>query len=275
VDRGDVSDDPITLPFVLPGSVSSLVSGNLSEISTVSSDLLDVSVESGDLSGLSGDLLDSYHASGFEPCIFSPSQVVRDLVESDEVSDLSALMSADLEGINRPGILIEFLGAELDLSMPYSLECLKHPDLWIGDTGASMHTTRYKAHGFNFHAGSSSVGATGSAVEAECAMDIRGQFVNRDGLLGIVATLTDVGYSKRHNFNLLSVTSLWQQGWSTQSGDSEGLTILGPDGESVINFDIIVRTMQGAVYVAVVLCAWSVLTVPRSQGLTLHQSQER
>ena len=120
---------------------------------------------------------------------------MRDLVESDEVSDLSALMSADLEGINRPGILIEILGAELDLSMPYSLECLKHPDLWIGDTGASMHTTRYKAHGFNFHAGSSSVGATGSAVEAECAMDIRGQFVNRDGLLGIVATLTDVGYS--------------------------------------------------------------------------------
>ena len=82
----------------------------------------------------------------------------------------------------------------------------------------SMHTTRYKMHWFNFRAGSLSVGATGSAVEAECSMDIRGQFVNRDGLLGIVATLTHVGFSKRHNFNLLSVTSLWQQGWSTQSG---------------------------------------------------------
>jgi hypothetical protein len=91
-------------------------------------------------------------------------------------------------------------------------------------------TTRYKTHGFNFCAGSSSVGATGSAVEAECSMDIRGQFVNRDGSLGIVATLTDVGFSTRHNFNLLSVTSLWQQGWSTQSGDSEGLSIIGPDG---------------------------------------------
>jgi hypothetical protein len=82
VDHGDVSDDSITLPFVLSGSVSSLVSGNLSEITTVSSDLLDVSVESDadDQSGLSGDLLDSYHASGFEPCRFSHSQVVRDLV---------------------------------------------------------------------------------------------------------------------------------------------------------------------------------------------------
>jgi hypothetical protein len=68
--------------------------------------------------------------------------------------------------------------------------------------------TRYKMHGFNFRTGSSSVGATGSAVEAECSMDIRGQFVNRDGLLGIVATLTDVGFSMRHNFNLLRVTSL-------------------------------------------------------------------
>jgi hypothetical protein len=80
-------------------------------------------------------------------------------------------------------------------------------------------------------------------------MDIRGQFVNRDGSLGIVATLTHVGFSERHNFNLLSVTSLWQQGWSTQSGDSEGLSIIGPDGGSVINFDIVVRTTRGAVYV--------------------------
>jgi hypothetical protein len=91
-------DDPVTLPFVLSGSASSTISSDLSEVSTVSSDLLDASVESGDLSGLSGDLSDSYHASGLEPCIFSPSQVVRDLVESD--SDLSALMSDDLEDTN-------------------------------------------------------------------------------------------------------------------------------------------------------------------------------
>ncbi len=72
VDRGDVSDDPITLPFVLSGSESSTVSDDLSEVPLVSSNLLDVSVESGNLSGLSGDLLDSYHTSGLEPCIFSP-----------------------------------------------------------------------------------------------------------------------------------------------------------------------------------------------------------
>jgi hypothetical protein len=174
VDRGVMSDNPVTLPFVLSGSASSIVSGDLSEVSTASSDLLewpevslasnellDASVESGDLSGLSDDLSDSYHASGLEPCIFSPSQVVRDLVESDEVSDLSALMSDNLEDTNTRTDVSEFLCAELDLSMPYSLECLKHPDLWIGDTGASMHTTRYKTHGFNFCAGSSSVGATG------------------------------------------------------------------------------------------------------------------
>ena len=100
---------------------------------------------------------------------------MRDLVESDEVSDLSALMSDDLEDANNSNDETELLCAELDLSMPYSLECLKHPD--------SMHTTRYKMHGFNFRAGSSSVGATGSAVEAECSMDICGQFGNRDSSL--------------------------------------------------------------------------------------------
>jgi hypothetical protein len=70
----------------------------LSEVSTVSSDLLDASVESGNLSGLSGDLSDSHHASGLKPCIFSASQVVRDLLED---SDLSALMSDDLEDTNK------------------------------------------------------------------------------------------------------------------------------------------------------------------------------
>jgi hypothetical protein len=139
VDRGDVSDDPITLPFVLSGSESSTVSDDFSEVSLVSSDLLDVSVQSGNLSGLSGDLLDSYHASGLEPCIFSPSKVVRDLVESNEVSDLSALMSDDLEDANNRNDETELLCAELDLSMPYLLECLRHPDLWIRDGREHAH----------------------------------------------------------------------------------------------------------------------------------------
>jgi hypothetical protein len=78
-----ISSDPVTLPFVLSGSASSTVSGNLSAVTTVSSNLLELpevslessnllgaSVESGDLSGLTGNLSDSYHASGLEPCIF-------------------------------------------------------------------------------------------------------------------------------------------------------------------------------------------------------------
>jgi hypothetical protein len=48
-----------------------------------------------------------------------------------------------------------------------------------------------------------------------------------DGSLEIVATLIDVGFSTRHNFNLLSITSLWQQGWSTQSGKIHGLFLAG------------------------------------------------
>jgi hypothetical protein len=37
MDCGDVSDDPITLPFLLSGSESSKISGNFSEVSLVSS----------------------------------------------------------------------------------------------------------------------------------------------------------------------------------------------------------------------------------------------
>lgn len=248
-DREDVSLDHITPPIVLSGGASSMISGDLSEISRVSSVLLDVSVESGDLSGLSDVLSDSYHAFGPGPGIFSPSRMLWDLLESDDVSDLSPLMSSDLEDFNTVLVSSEFLLAELDLSMPYSLECLKHPDLWIGDTGASMHTTRFKTNGFNFRAGASSVGATGAAVQAECCLDIRGQFVDRDGTLGLIATLKDVGYNTNHNFNLLSITCLWELGWSTQSGDSDGIVLLGPDRTSTIKFDIAVRTTRGAVHI--------------------------
>jgi hypothetical protein len=110
-------------------------------------------VESDNLSGLSGNLSDLYHASGLEPCIFLPSQVVRDLVESDEVSDLSALMSDDLEDTNTCTDDTELLCAELDLSMPYSLECLKHPDLWIGDIGARKAGEHaiWRLRGYEYH----------------------------------------------------------------------------------------------------------------------------
>jgi hypothetical protein len=110
-------------------------------------------VESDNLSGLSGNLSDLYHASGLEPCIFLPSQVVRDLLESDEVSDLSALMSDDLEDTNTCTDDTELLCAELDLSMPYSLECLKHPDLWIGDIGARKAGEHaiWRLRGYEYH----------------------------------------------------------------------------------------------------------------------------
>jgi hypothetical protein len=67
VDRGYLSSDHITLPFVLSGSASSTVSGDLSEVSLASNDLLDAFVESEDLSG---NLSDLYHASGLEPAYF-------------------------------------------------------------------------------------------------------------------------------------------------------------------------------------------------------------
>ena len=56
--------DSVTLPFVLSGSASTTVSGDLSEVSLASNDLLDAFVESGDLSGLSGDLSEGFDNSG-------------------------------------------------------------------------------------------------------------------------------------------------------------------------------------------------------------------
>jgi hypothetical protein len=70
VDRGVVSGDPVTLPFVLSGSTSSTVSGDLSEVSTVSSDLLEwpeVSLASSDLLGAPSHRRGIQYAAQLQP----------------------------------------------------------------------------------------------------------------------------------------------------------------------------------------------------------------
>ena len=69
-DRDVVSGDPVTLPFVLSGSASSTVSGDLSEVSTVSSDLLEwpeVSLVSSDLLGAPSHRRGIQYAAQLQP----------------------------------------------------------------------------------------------------------------------------------------------------------------------------------------------------------------
>ena len=92
-----------------------------------------------------------------------------------------------------------------------------------------------------------SFGHTGGAVESTAVINFPGVFVTKDGNTGMRAVLKECSYSKVHNFNLLSMTRLLQQGLKVTCGDKKLIHIEnGKDGK--IDFDIIVPTKKGAIY---------------------------
>ena len=82
-------------------------------------------------------------------------------------------------------------------------------------------------------------------MKATSTIDVSGQFVTQDGTLGLKATLTDVNYNEKLNFNLISLTRLHCSGWSIGSGNAAGIILTNKKG-GVINFDIVIPMARGA-----------------------------
>ena len=78
-------------------------------------------------------------------------------------------------------------------------------------------------------------------------MDLPGQFVGKDGSLGTKATLKEVNYNDRYNFNLLSLTRLLMSSWSITRGDKTAITVKSESGK-VINFDIVILMVHGVIF---------------------------
>ena len=95
--------------------------------------------------------------------------------------------------------------------------------------------------------GSASLGHAGEALKAAKTIILPGQYVTKDGTLGLKATLTDINFNETHNSNLMSLTRLLMRGWSIETGDETGLYISDGDGNKVA-FDIVIPTTRGAVF---------------------------
>jgi hypothetical protein len=140
--------------------------------------------------------------------------------------------------------------AKLAQSVIDKIQCPKGTIIWIGDTGASQHSSKSKEGAINIrNAGQTSVGNTGQPQTPQCTFDLPGQFINHDGSLGLRAVITDVSYNSRKNFNLFSISRMLQLGW-TLGGNQHKLTLTSSDNKMVIHFDIMIKTKLGAVYAA-------------------------
>ena len=102
-----------------------------------------------------------------------------------------------------------------------TLDILCDENVWICDTGASMHVTWNSKCARNVHEeGTMSLQHTGGTVEATAIIDILDDFSSKDGVGGLRDVLRDCSFRKEHNFNLLSMSrQLYTQGWKITHGE--------------------------------------------------------
>lgn len=224
----------------------SLASDSSSDWSFVTAEADFLSVSSADSDSVpplddDGDLSDDSSS------VLIGSEFSIDSTASDLLSDLHRTMKFDvLSGLSQNLSLIEISAGKLDL--PLSFETLRHPSIWLADTGASSHSTNNMLGATNVVAkGVSSLGPVGRATEFTHTVDIPGQFMTKDGSLGLSTTLTEVGYNAKNNFNLCSLSRLLQNGWHITRGDDTMIAVSDMDGRTIV-FDIVIKTQRGAIY---------------------------
>jgi hypothetical protein len=135
------------------------------------------------------------------------------------------------------------------MSLPKAKGMLYDPNIWIGDTGASTHSTAHMQGMLNMKDGSGAVGIQGfdgSTHMVDNIGDIPGEIHDQYGNPVAKVTLKNVSYSAENVFNVISIPQLLVKHW-TLDGASDYITVTSPDGVE-IKFDIIIPTAKGRIY---------------------------
>ena len=140
------------------------------------------------------------------------------------------------------------LSATQELTFPNTENLLRSPNIWIGDSGASMHVSFCKDGSTNMRESDGHThGVAGEAMKFAGLMDIPCVKCDRHGVEEFGLVMKDVNYLENSNFNLFSTTKLLSLGW-TMAGDSQALTMT--KGNNRLCFDIKVETRRGVVFCA-------------------------
>ena len=93
------------------------------------------------------------------------------------------------------------------------LALLKRSDIWIGDTGATMHSSFCGAHGLNKCATTlSSTGMSGGSIKPSLQMDLDCITINKDGNAVGPVRLENVPLLESSNYNLFILSKLLNSG---------------------------------------------------------------
>ena len=93
------------------------------------------------------------------------------------------------------------------------LALLKRSDIWIGDTGATMHSSFCGAHGLNKRATTlSTTGVSGGSIKPSLQMDLDCIVIDKNGNAAGFVRLENVALLETSNYNLFSLSKLLNRG---------------------------------------------------------------
>jgi hypothetical protein len=134
------------------------------------------------------------------------------------------------------------------MEFPDGMRLLNDPNIWIGDTAASGHTSLYQ-HGMTPEGNTVKNGSitVGNRFTEKTVMykNISGTVCNKQGAKVGRAKLMLVAYSPNMKFNLCPLSKLCQDGWEMK-GNKEFLVM--EKNNQKMNFDIKVTTATCVVY---------------------------
>jgi hypothetical protein len=155
-----------------------------------------------------------------------------------------ANVACDCQSGPTVALLLSNIDEEMQ-SFPDNQAILMDPNVWIGDTAATLTPHEEGMVNMKNIRGGITVG-NGEVMVAKETGDIPCELCDRHGNLVRSGKITEVALIKNCPFNLFSVTIMMKEGWKL-SGDSEvGITL--SKGNNTLSFDILVATPKGVVY---------------------------
>jgi hypothetical protein len=134
------------------------------------------------------------------------------------------------------------------MAFPKDQNFLDNPNLWIVDTGASVHMTPHCNDKINVKKAKGNDAITmGNGKNEDTAVigSIDGKLCNKNGNTLNDAKISDVAHLPKGKYNLFSITKLQNNGWKL-GGDADAIWLTKGDIE--IKFDIKIPTPKGVLY---------------------------
>jgi len=127
-----------------------------------------------------------------------------------------------------------------------SLSLLRDHNVFIGDTGVTAGVTHDKTECINEQENNVlSSGIEGEVSKCASQVDLPGIICDEHGNELQHVTLKKMRQNPKANFNLLSLTKLFMDGW-TMNRDANAIVMR--QGSAEIRFDIVIKTERGAIF---------------------------